>query len=572
MNSITNSAQFYGLDDEDAPGHLSRFVRICETFNINNISSDVIHLKLFPFSLSGRAASWFESLPNASIATWADFQSKFLRKYFPPSKVGRLREQIHSFHMDPDESYFSAWERFQTLLNRCPRHGLSDWAIVEKFYNGLTPETQQRFNTATGGSMLDKLTIKEAEEMFESIALADQHTPSRRSVLAAKAAAIASSRGLHHVDQNARLSAQLEELTKEVRDLKLQQKCEICHKNHETADCPVDSLEEVDFLTNQNRSVNSGWRNNNSNWRAGNSSYQQRQNLFQEPAPDAAPVPHNTSKIEELLANQSQLLNQLLQNQIDQRPSGSLPSDTVPNPGPTYFKPFPNAHAKAVTTRSGRGVISSAPREEEEVDEELELETPPDKVNRRRDPASTSQSGGALVEKEKQVEQEPMRVYKPKPPYPGRLVRKNDSEQYPGFLDMLKKLHVNIPFIEALANMPKHAKFLKDLLTNKKKLEELSTVTLSEECDYLTKFCERDTSDTQIIDVENQLVEMTVFDFDQEQQLPESGGHEPIMSSQIFSDVLAVEEREFLIEKPSVENSPSLELKDLPSHLEYAFF
>ncbi|XP_076912620.1 uncharacterized protein LOC143570983 [Bidens hawaiensis] len=69
-----------------------------------------------------------------------------------------------------------------------------------------------------------------------------------------------------------------------------------------------------------------------------------------------------------------------------------------------------------------------------------------------------------------------MHVYKPKPPYPGRLVRKNDSEQYSRFLDMLKKLHVNISFIEALSNMPKHAKFLKYLLTNKKKLEELSTV------------------------------------------------------------------------------------------------
>ncbi|XP_021980186.1 uncharacterized protein LOC110876319 [Helianthus annuus] len=47
---------------------------------------------------------------------------------------------------------------------------------------------------------------------------------------------------------------------------------------------------------------------------------------------------------------------------------------------------------------------------------------------------------------------------------------------------MLKKLHVNIPFVEALSKMPKYAKFLKDLLTNKKKLEDLSTVTLSEEC------------------------------------------------------------------------------------------
>ncbi|XP_021995207.1 uncharacterized protein LOC110892347 [Helianthus annuus] len=47
---------------------------------------------------------------------------------------------------------------------------------------------------------------------------------------------------------------------------------------------------------------------------------------------------------------------------------------------------------------------------------------------------------------------------------------------------MLKKLHVNISFVEALSKMPKYAKFIKDLLTNKMKLEDLATVTLSEEC------------------------------------------------------------------------------------------
>ncbi|GJS97524.1 reverse transcriptase domain-containing protein [Tanacetum coccineum] len=36
--------------------------------------------------------------------------------------------------------------------------------------------------------------------------------------------------------------------------------------------------------------------------------------------------------------------------------------------------------------------------------------------------------------------------------------------------------------VEALSQMPKYVKFLKDLLTNKKKLEDLSTVIMSEEC------------------------------------------------------------------------------------------
>ncbi|GJW56510.1 DNA-directed DNA polymerase [Tanacetum coccineum] len=49
-------------------------------------------------------------------------------------------------------------------------------------------------------------------------------------------------------------------------------------------------------------------------------------------------------------------------------------------------------------------------------------------------------------------------------------------------LDNLKQLHINLPFIEALAQMPKYAKFLKGLLTNKARLEEACTITMNERC------------------------------------------------------------------------------------------
>ena len=39
--------------------------------------------------------------------------------------------------------------------------------------------------------------------------------------------------------------------------------------------------------------------------------------------------------------------------------------------------------------------------------------------------------------------------------------------------------------MEAIAQMPKYAKFLKDLISNKKKLEEMETVTLTKECSAL---------------------------------------------------------------------------------------
>ncbi|KAK9075476.1 hypothetical protein SSX86_003800 [Deinandra increscens subsp. villosa] len=76
---------------------------------------------------------------------------------------------------------------------------------------------------------------------------------------------------------------------------------------------------------------------------------------------------------------------------------------------------------------------------------------------------------------------------KPRIPYPERLEKEKMEEQHRKFLSLFKQLHINLPFVEALASMPKYAKFLKDLLSNKKKLKELSTVTLDEHCSAVLK-------------------------------------------------------------------------------------
>ena len=50
------------------------------------------------------------------------------------------------------------------------------------------------------------------------------------------------------------------------------------------------------------------------------------------------------------------------------------------------------------------------------------------------------------------------------------------------FLDVFKKLHINIPFADAFEHMPSYVKFMKKILTNKKKLGEFETSALTEEC------------------------------------------------------------------------------------------
>ncbi|XP_075479291.1 uncharacterized protein LOC142520176 [Primulina tabacum] len=48
--------------------------------------------------------------------------------------------------------------------------------------------------------------------------------------------------------------------------------------------------------------------------------------------------------------------------------------------------------------------------------------------------------------------------------------------------EIFKKIHVNIPFADALEQMPNYANFIKDVMSKKRKLQELDTVKLTEEC------------------------------------------------------------------------------------------
>ena len=54
--------------------------------------------------------------------------------------------------------------------------------------------------------------------------------------------------------------------------------------------------------------------------------------------------------------------------------------------------------------------------------------------------------------------------------------------QFSKFLNMFKKIEINIPFIEALTQMPHYAKFMKDILSKKRKFDEEGVVSLSTTC------------------------------------------------------------------------------------------
>ncbi|CAL1360930.1 unnamed protein product [Linum trigynum] len=71
---------------------------------------------------------------------------------------------------------------------------------------------------------------------------------------------------------------------------------------------------------------------------------------------------------------------------------------------------------------------------------------------------------------------------KPPLPFPTRVYKDRLEAECGGFMDILKKLCITIPFLEAMVHMPRYAKYLKGLLAKKTKYEDLANVTLGEEC------------------------------------------------------------------------------------------
>ncbi|GJT62570.1 hypothetical protein Tco_1006103 [Tanacetum coccineum] len=138
------------------------------------------------------------------------------------------------------------------------------------------------------------------------------------------------------------------------------------------------------------------------------------------------------------------------------RPSGSLPSNTQPNPKdlPINLNDKQNDYETPIIF------------ENEDEDEEPTPQPKP------KDP--------------KPVKENPTpKPYKPKISYPQRLRKEKMEAQYGKFLDMIRAVRINVPLFDVLAGMPNYGKFLKELVCNKHKLEQILAAFLSDESSTL---------------------------------------------------------------------------------------
>ncbi|XP_070046116.1 uncharacterized protein [Nicotiana tomentosiformis] len=147
------------------------------------------------------------------------------------------------------------------------------------------------------------------------------------------------------------------------------------------------------------------------------------------------------------------------------RPVGTLPSDTEANP---------KASVNAVSLRNRRQLEEVQSKKRKQVifnERSITIELESEKSKEFEKPAE-----------EAVAKQPPLLIARPPPSFPQRLKKVKDNAAYKRFLDILKQVQINIPLVDILQEVTKYAKYIKDIVANKRRLTEFKTVALTEEC------------------------------------------------------------------------------------------
>ncbi|GJZ79608.1 reverse transcriptase domain-containing protein [Tanacetum coccineum] len=432
-----------------------------------DVPKTAIKLMLFPFSIDGLARIWLEKEPPRSIETWDDLVSKFINKFFPPSKTTNLRNEISNFQQRFDEPFHETWDRFKDLLRACPHHDFIELHQLDTFYNSLNPTDQDSFNSAAGGNLLERST-KDALTIIKNKSKVQN---SRSRPVFAKVSTSTSTLGI---------SPDVAALTDAVKALLL--------KNMSPPLAFVKVVEEscVTSAVNYNQG-NAGHRppsvahqvrppgfppihnnqNRGNNYNLGNSTYRaptpptallnKLANYMKVNETSMRAMQNQINNVKTELRNEFQATmlqqNNKLENMLSNyfqmnKPSGSgsgpLPSNTVNNP---------KGGGKRARGNKGSGAIKY-----------------------QKSPTSGCPTS------------ESVDTRKPKPniPYPSRLnnqkLRERDDHQMKKFLQIFQSVHFNLSFSDTLLYMPKFASTFKNLLNNKEKLFKVANTPVNENC------------------------------------------------------------------------------------------
>ncbi|XP_075475633.1 uncharacterized protein LOC142507907 [Primulina tabacum] len=146
--------------------------------------------------------------------------------------------------------------------------------------------------------------------------------------------------------------------------------------------------------------------------------------------------------------------------------------------------------------------------------------------NRGQFPRNTEEHDGKGVSVGKEKIEEPKKMLEQQPlpkvklRYPQRFKKKGLDDQFAKFLEIFKKIHINIPFADALEQMPNYAKFIKDVMTLELGEVKPSTITLQLADKSLTY--PREIVEDVLVKVEKFIfpADFVILDMEEDQEMP----------------------------------------------------
>ncbi|XP_050895936.1 uncharacterized protein LOC127102633 [Lathyrus oleraceus] len=400
--------------------------------------------------------------------TWNDLKRVFLERYFPASRAASIRKDIYGIRQG-NESLAEYWERFKQLVSSCPQHQIIEQLLIQYFYEGLLPMDRNILDAASDGALVDKTPVP-AKALIENMSLNSQQFTTKNNFMVQ----IKGVNDIQVSSSNKALETRIEELTSLVKQMAVSKPqttnlCGICTSTeHPTDTCPILQDESVTQLPQAyaanffNQSNNQkGYnipdlstnkyhpnRRNHPNLRYGNQQPTQQQLVT--PLPQTTPQVSTSAPSGPSLED---LVKQMTVNnlQFQQRTNSSH-----------------NANVSAISLRSGK-VTESSPEKNKKF---LEVTPEPSSVVIETEPS-------VVVETEKEKEKE----YVPPVPFPHRILknkRTDNGDNEREILDVFRKVAVNILLLNVIKQVPKYAKFLKDLCTSKKRLKGNERVNLEQ--------------------------------------------------------------------------------------------
>ncbi|GJX49101.1 hypothetical protein Tco_0275946 [Tanacetum coccineum] len=108
--TLVKGNQFDGRIKTDPHKHIHEILSVCDMFKYGETKNEAFRLMIFPLSLTGEAKTWLDELNEGTIESW---------------------DELH-------------------MLRNCHGHNLTKGNIIKIFYHGLNETTQEALNSAAG--------------------------------------------------------------------------------------------------------------------------------------------------------------------------------------------------------------------------------------------------------------------------------------------------------------------------------------------------------------------------------------------------------------------------------------